>query len=170
MEKLPCLKTPRLELQAFRETDLPAAKELLCSAEVAKSYMLPEFKCPDEAEPLFRRLTELSLSKEHFVYGIYLHDRLIGFLNDVEITDGEMELGYVIHPAHWNCGYMTEALAAATEELFRLGFRRVVAGHFKSNPASGRVMAKCGMTKLDKTDEIEYRGVTHRCIYYAIEK
>ena len=170
MKKQPCLKTPRLELKAFRETDLPAAKELLCSAEVAKSYMLPEFKSPDEAEPLFRRLMELSQSPEHFVYGIYLQDTLIGFLNDVEITESEMEVGYALHPAHWNCGYMTEALAAAIEELFRLGFKRVLAGHFETNHASGRVMAKCGMTKLDKTDEIEYRGVAHKCIYYAIEK
>jgi hypothetical protein len=28
-------------------------------------------------------------------------------------------------------------------------------------------MEKCGMTKLSKTDEIEYRGITHTCVYYS---
>ena len=111
------LQTPRLTLQAFRDEDLAAACMLLSSAEVAKTYMLPDFRSTDEAAGLFRRLKELSESEEHFVRGIYLHETLIGFLNDVEIEEDSIELGYVIAPAHWGNGCATEALAAAIDAL-----------------------------------------------------
>ena len=163
------LQTPRLTLQPFRDEDLAAACALLCSAEVAKTYMLPDLSSPDEAAPLFRKLKALSESEEHFVRGIYLHETLIGFLNDVEIEEDSIELGYVIAPAHWGNGCATEALAAAIDALFAAGFSAVTAGYFEENTASGRVMEKCGMRRIDKTDSIDYRGVTHKCIYYAIE-
>ena len=54
--------------------------------------------------------------------------------------------------------------------MFSQGFETVLAGAFVENAASMRVMEKSGMTRQDYTDEIEYRGVTHTCIYYAISK
>ena len=33
-----------------------------------------------------------------------------------------------------------------------------------------RVMEKSGMKREEKTDEIEYRGAVHRCVYYSIRK
>ena len=30
-------------------------------------------------------------------------------------------------------------------------------------------MEKCGMTRMDETEELEYRGAVHRCIYYIKE-
>ena len=27
-------------------------------------------------------------------------------------------------------------------------------------------MEKCGMTRMEQTDTIDYRGGTHRCVYY----
>jgi radical SAM protein (TIGR01212 family) len=71
---------------------------------------------------------------------------------------------------NFNRGYATEAFQGAISWLFNHGLETVVAGAFEINPASMRVMEKCGMTKRDYTDEIEYRGVTHTCIYYAISK
>ena len=47
------------------------------------------------------------------------------------------------------------------------GFATVTAGAFEQNVASLRVMQKCGMVRLEKTDEIEYRGRVHTCIYYT---
>ena len=51
-----------------------------------------------------------------------------------------------------------------------MGYSRVIAGHFEENPASRRVMEKCGMGPMDREENIEYRGVPHRCLYRAIEK
>ena len=52
------------------------------------------------------------------------------------------------------------------KELLKMGFRKVKAGYFEENEASRRVMEKCGMKQLSYTDEIEYRGITHKCLYY----
>ena len=116
--------------------------------------------------PLFERLGEFSRSQTRFVYGVFLDGRLIGFWNDCGIEGSEIELGYVIHPDYWGQGYATEVLDAVIRELFRMGYTRVKAGHFVENPASGRVMEKCGMRKLEETIDITYRGAVHRCINY----
>ena len=130
--------------------------------------MLPDFGKKEDATPLFRRLMALSQDETHFVRGIWAEGQLVGFLNDVEIENGTIELGYVIHPAHHGKGYATEALRLAIRALFHRGFREVTAGAFAENPASLRVMEKAGMVRLSKTDKIEYRGKVHQCIYYSI--
>ena len=58
------------------------------------------------------------------------------------------ELGYNIHPDHWGKGYATESVRAILEFTFtRTDLHRVWAGYFPENPASGRVMEKCGMRR-----------------------
>ncbi|MBR4442633.1 MAG: GNAT family N-acetyltransferase, partial [Clostridia bacterium] len=104
-----------------------------------------------------------------FVYGIDLDGRLIGFLNEVH-RDGEtIELGYVIHPDWQRRGCMTEALKAAVDALFAMGWSAVRAGFFEGNDASRRVMEKAGMTRVDLTEVIEYRGESHNVVYYEIK-
>lgn len=58
--------------------------------------------------------------------------------------DGEAELGYWIAREHWGRGYATEAAGAVLRIARTLGHRRVVAGHFADNPASGKVLRKLG--------------------------
>lgn len=164
------LHTRRLTLKPFSENDMERVISVLCNEEVRKTYMVPDFESREQAERMFTRLRDCSLDKNRFVYGIYLKDTLVGFLNDVEMESGTVELGYVIHPDCQNHGYATESLSAAIAELFRIGFSCVRAGYFEENPASGRVMEKCGMGRIGKTDEIPYRGVVHRCLYCEIRK
>ena len=165
MEK--CMTTPRLVLKPMAEEDCSQAVAILRHDKVKATYMLPDLT-EEAAGKLFRRLMELSNGEDHYVRGIYLNDTLIGWLNDTEIENGEMELGWALHPDFHNQGYATEAVKAAIHSLFRAGYRRINAGAFDDNPASLRVMQKVGMTLQEKTEEIEYRGKTHRCIYYAI--
>ena len=54
-------------------------------------------------------------------------------------------------------------------ELFQKGCREILCGAFEENAASLRVMEKAGMQKLDKTEEIDYRGRLHRCVYYSMK-
>ena len=107
--------------------------------------MLPDFESGEAALPLFRRLEDLSRDPGRYVRCIALNGAAIGFLNDVEISDGVVELGYCIHPDFQGKGYMTGALAAAMAELSSLGFREVIAGAFEENIPSIRVMEKCGL-------------------------
>ena len=120
---------------------------------------------PEDAIPLFERLSKLSHDSSRFVRCIDVDGQAVGFLNDVEIKGGSIELGYVIHPDFHNRGYMTQALKAAIAELFTLNYERVVCGAFEENKASQRVMEKAGMKKIVFTEIIEYRGVSHTCVY-----
>jgi RimJ/RimL family protein N-acetyltransferase len=64
----------------------------------------------------------------------------------------ETELGYWIARPFWGRGIATEAaraLIAGARDSLRL--RRLVAGHFVDNPASGAVLRKLGFRSLGKT-------------------
>ena len=91
------------------------------------------------------------------------------FLNETEKTENSIELGWVVHPNYHNRGFATQAAKLAIAFLFQKGYQEVTAGAFEENPASMRVMEKCGMTRLKKNDYIDYRGKSHRCIYYGIQ-
>ena len=57
---------------------------------------------------------------------------------------GDPEFGYWIARSHWGNGYATEAGRAVSEIARALGYRRLAAGHYVDNPASGRVLRKIG--------------------------
>ena len=155
-----------MELRPILETDRQVFLDILTHEAVKATYMLPDFETREAAGPLFLRLVKLSREDGRFVRAICKEGRVVGFLNDVEIQNGSIELGYVIHPDHWGRGYATDALKLALGELFALGYREVRAGAFAENTASLRVMEKAGMEKLAETEEIEYRGKVHACIYF----
>ena len=162
--------TQRLQIKPICLADREAVLDLLTDETVGKTYMLPEYKSREEAEPLFRRLLSLSADEKRYVAGVYLNGRFIGMMNETEIQDGKIEMGYAFLPGYYNRGFATEAFRGAIDHLFTQGFHTVAAGAFSENKASLRVMEKCGMTRQDYTDEIPYRGVMHTCIYYAISK
>ena len=164
------IRTERLTIRPMDEADQQACLDLLTNDLVKQTYMLPDFEKREDAIPLFRRILELSQGDERYLRGIYLEDRFIGYSNEVEVNGKSIELGYLIHPDFHGKGYMTEALTALIPDLFSLGYEEVVCGAFEENPASLRVMEKAGMTLLEKTDELEYRGRVHRCIYYSSKK
>ena len=157
-KRIPVIHTQRLCLHALAEQDADALIALFKNEAIGKTYMVPELDTREAETRLFSALQKLSGAEDRFVYGIYLENALIGFINDVEICESRIELGFVIHPAHQNKGYASEVLSASMEALFSLGYSVVKTGAFEENAASIRVMEKCGMTRLDGTDEIEYRG------------
>ena len=159
-----------MKLRAFQESDWTRAAMLLTSGEVNKTYMLPDFESVEKARPLFDRLMALSKDGSRYVRAMEAEGVFVGFLNDVEREEDWVEMGYAICPDAWGRGHATAALKLAIADLFDLGFRQVVAGAFVGNDASLRVMEKAGMTPIDKTDEIEYRGKIHKCVYRAVEK
>ncbi len=162
------LTTKSLILKPIENGDKKDVLAVFENKLVGKTYMTPVFDSDEAREKFFARIKEVSQKDEIFCYGIYLNKSFIGLLNDTSVENDEIELGYCLHPDYWNKGYATETLEAAIKELFRMGYKNVMAAHFIENPASGRVMQKCGMTKIEKTEVIEYQGTKHPCIYYAI--
>jgi RimJ/RimL family protein N-acetyltransferase len=67
----------------------------------------------------------------------------IGVFSDVYRRTGE--IGYWLARAHWNRGIVSEAVGAITTYAFGpLDLARVQTGVFAWNPASMRVLEKCG--------------------------
>lgn len=160
------IKTERLELKPITDKEHDNVIALLTDDIVRQTYMVPDFESEEAAEKLFIRLRDLSNAEDFYQVGIFLNDELIGIANEVEREDNGIELGYAILPAFHNKGYGTEMLSALICQMFADGFSKVVTGAFEENPSSIRVMEKCGMQRIEKTDEIEYRDKVHTCVYY----
>ena len=73
----------------------------------------------------------------------------VGYLpasnSNLQIADNECEVGYWIAKPYWGKGICTEALRLVVDHCFReKGFSTLWGDYFPENPASGRVMEKCG--------------------------
>ena len=139
------LYTRRLVLRPFREGDAAAMyKNWTWDERVARYCRWFPHKSIDETEQYLK----MCLNAD-YCWAITLKDggEPIGAVDLVgENSVGVPEIGYVLSHGYWGSGIMTEAVKAVLDELFRCGFQKVGACHCVDNPASGRVMEKCGMT------------------------
>jgi len=69
----------------------------------------------------------------------------IGLDLQTDVHRRSAELGYWLGESYWGRGIMTEAVRAYTELVFgSFDLCRLFAGVFETNPASARVLEKCG--------------------------
>lgn len=97
--------------------------------------------------------------------------QLIGSIGLGRQPDGGIEFGYWIARPHWGRGYATEAgvaLIGIARDTLRL--KRLSAGHFIDNPASGRVLEKLGFRSSGITlpRYSAGRGAAAPCRLYAL--
>ena len=79
------------------------------------------------------------------VFLITLQDRSVIGACSIVCDDDTPELGYWVGAPYWGKGYATEALHAAVDYAFTdLGHEALQAGARVTNPASRRVLEKCG--------------------------
>lgn len=78
--------------------------------------------------------------------------RIIGCIGIHDDRDGP-EFGYWLTPDAWGRGYATEAGKAVVEAArHALPMRRLAAGYFVENPASGRVLRKLGFRETGRRE------------------
>ncbi len=77
---------------------------------------------------------------------------LIGF-KDYPDNDGKSEIGYGIDAAYQNKGYMTEALQALSKWAFSHPECMILTATTVVNPASEKVLLKCGWQKVQQEGE-----------------
>jgi ribosomal-protein-alanine N-acetyltransferase len=71
------------------------------------------------------------------------------YLNGVDEADGSIEVHFALSRKYWNQGIMPEACKSVLAFAFSvIGVTRVHTRHHTDNPASGRVLQKCGMRYL----------------------
>ena len=148
--RLPVLETPRLMLRKARMSD---AADIHCYAqdpEVARHVLWDAHRSIFETRSYVRFLIYQYRSGMPGSWVIVLKEskQVVGTIGYMSFNadNSTVEVGYSLSREHWGKGLMTEALAAVIDETFRtLKLHRIEAMHDAANPASGRVMAKCGM-------------------------
>lgn len=149
MTNRPTLETARLKLRPMALADAADLHRLVNDIEIARNTMLIPHPYPEGfAAEWIGTHQEKFEKNEEVVFGIERREdgAFVGVIGVIPEPHDMAELGYWIGQEYWNHGYATEAAAAAIDYAFRiLGVNRVEALHFVRNPASGRVMEKCGM-------------------------
>ena len=122
----------------------------------------------------FDRMLAYFKEKACFYYGIeYLENhKCIGMIFETDHHENTIEIGYAIGREYWNQGIVTEALTKVIEELkVKYPNDRIIAGAFKTNVASYRVMEKAGMVYSHTVEkELEWHGKWHDIVYYEVKK
>lgn len=143
----PILKTQRLILRKFSESDIDALFTIFSDKEV--NTFLPWFPLQSlqETNDFFEeRYAEVYKLPSAYRYAICLKadDVPIGYVN--VSTDDNHDLGYGLCRNFWHRGIMTEAGKAVVNQLRKDGFSYITATHDVKNPRSGEVMKQLGMS------------------------
>lgn len=145
----PELCTRRLRLRAYRADDYQMMYDNWTSdPEVARYVSWGAHQSPEITRQLVEMWVEGYQSPTVYRWGIELAGELIGDISVVRWREEEesCEIGYCLCRRYWNRGIVTEALGRVIAFLFdTVGFHRVALCHDVLNPASGRVMEKCGL-------------------------
>ena len=141
----PVLATARLRLRAPQREDAPAIAALANDRRIAENTArIPHPYTLADAEGFLAYLEEESETEIAFAITLADHT-LIGICGLRMRQRKSPEIGYWLGAAFWGHGYATEAARALIDHAFEeLGFERLEAGARVSNPASRRVLEKCG--------------------------
>ena len=149
--RLPVIETERLILRKLTMRDASDMFRYCQNKEVARHVLWEAHTSILETRAYIRYNLYQYRSGEPASWGIVLREtnRVVGTIGYMSYNadNSTVEIGYSLAREQWGKGLMTEALLAVIGETFRtLKVHRIEAMHFTDNPASGRVMAKCGMT------------------------
>jgi len=149
---MPTLETERLILRRIAMSDAKDIFAYSCDEEVARHVLWSAQKHISEAKEYCKYMMRRYKNDEPSSWGIIEKrtGRLVGTIGFMSYSEenASAEVGYSLARWLWNGGYMTEALIAVIDYAFEsMDLNRIEAQHELTNPASGRVMEKCGMKK-----------------------
>jgi RimJ/RimL family protein N-acetyltransferase len=150
----PVLETARLVLRAPRLEDAKAITTLAADRRIAENTLrIPHpYTLPDARA----FLTSANATDDEIVLLITTRDAgrpgadrldgdVIGACGIARLDGKEPEIGYWLGVPFWGNGYATEAARAVIDHAFGdLGYEHLLGGARVSNPASRRVLEKCG--------------------------
>ena len=143
-ESIRVLATERLVLRAPRARDAKAIAGLINDRRIAENTArIPHPYSLADAHA-FLAETNRDARERSFLIAL-TEGTVIGGCGIDDLSGAEPELGYWIGVSHWGRGYVTEAARALIDHAFgELGYERLTSRARVSNPASRRVLEKCG--------------------------
>jgi len=167
------LSTERLILRCFQTSDAEAMFENWANDPRVVEYLTWDVHGDiTVTQSVLATWVESYQKADYYQWAIEYAGTLIGAIGAHDINEQlrSVAFGYCIGHQWWGLGIMTEALAAVLDYLFAIGFNRIWAIHEVNNPASGRVMQKCGL-QLEGTirqGAADNSGNIHDVVQYAI--
>ena len=143
------METERLILRPWCESDAEALFKYASDPDVGPRAGWPPHKSVEESLQIIR-----SVFNTPTMWAVELKETgeaigCVGYLpasvSNLQIPDDQCEVGYWIVKPYWGRGICTEALRLVIDYCFNVKhFTTLWGDFFPSNPASGRVMTKCG--------------------------
>lgn len=172
------IETERLILRpACAEDAEPMFANWASDPDVTKFLTWPTHESVDVSRFVVESWATESNREDYYQWMIVLKalNEPIGSISVVDMDERikKAEIGYCIGKAWWGKGIMSEALSAVMEFLFReVGMNRIEARHDANNPASGRVMKKCGMVYEGTARQYGWnnQGVCDICSYAVLRE
>ena len=143
------METERLILRPWRDDDAETLFKYASDPDVGPRAGWPPHKSIEESLHIIRTIFHC----DH-IWAIELKETgepigCIGYYafgeSNINIGKHDAKTGYWIAKPYWNQGICTEALRLVIDHCFHeKGFETLWSDFFVDNPASGRVMEKCG--------------------------
>ena len=141
--------TNKIRLRHWRESDAEALFKYASDPDVGPRAGWPPHKSVEESLEVIR-----TVFNNDTTWAIELRESgeaigAMGYLscegNNLPSREGEPLVGYWVGKPYWNQGICTEALRLMIGNIRQTTeIQSLISSHFIDNPASGRVMEKCG--------------------------
>ena len=160
------MENERIILRPWRDSDAESLFKWASDPEVGPRAGWPPHKSVEESREIIRTVFHDVLN----TWAIELKEtgEAIGAIGygpscdcKLPAREGEPITGYWVAKPYWNQGICTEALRLMLDHIrTTTSIKSLISGHFIDNPASGRVMEKCGFVPTGETciDETQYQG------------
>jgi [ribosomal protein S5]-alanine N-acetyltransferase len=148
----PVLRTGRLLLRKMEPSDAEDMLFLRSDPAIMKYLDREPIHTVGEAALFIRQITDSLTRNEGITWGISLHDdpRLIGTIGFWRLMKEHYraEIGYLLHPAYWGKGLVSEAITVAMNYGFDvMKLHSVEANVNPANKASVRILEKAGFVQ-----------------------
>ena len=148
------METERIILRPWRESDAEILFKWASDPDVGPRAGWPPHQSVEESLEIIRTV----FNDATCTWAIELKET---GACDLPAREGEPLIGYWVAKPYWNQGICTEALRLMLDHIrLSTDIQSLISGHFVDNPASGRVMEKCGFIPTGETciDENQYQG------------
>ena len=159
------METARIKLRPWLDSDAEALFKYASDPEVGPRAGWPPHKSVEESLNIIRTLFH---NPTTWAIVLKTTGEAIGAIGygpscdcKLPAREGEPIVGYWVGKPYWNQGICTEALKLMLKHIRETtDIPSLISGHFIDNPASGRVMEKCGFVPTGETciDETQYQG------------
>ncbi|MFD1204484.1 GNAT family N-acetyltransferase [Sporosarcina contaminans] len=148
----PLLETDRLQLIQIKEEHACPYFEIMSKDEVTKYYGMDSLQSIEDATKIIQSMQSTYESKRGIRWGIVLKETgdFIGTvgLNNLSTWSKKAEIGYELHPSHWNKGITSEAVKKVLHYAFEdLHLSRMGAVTYPENVSSIRLLHRFGFVQ-----------------------